>query len=71
MLFNLPNSENLNIVPHFVVTSNQKIILLLPHKYKFTTVMNHNKNIIYMTFKGGMTHRLKNIAVMSLKELTY
>ena len=34
-----------NTVPHVVVTSNHKIILLLLHNYSLVTAMNHNANI--------------------------
>ena len=38
-----------NTVPHVVVTSNHKIILLLLHNCNFATVINHNVNIWYVT----------------------
>lgn len=39
-------------VPHVVVTSNHEIISLLLHNCNFTTLMNHNVNIWYVT-PGG------------------
>ena len=52
VVLNRPNAMTFNIVPHAVVTPNQKIFLLLLYNYKFATVMNCNINICFLMVLG-------------------
>ena len=45
----LPTAVTLNIVPHFVVTANHTIVLLLLHNCNFAPVMNHSVNSWYVS----------------------
>ena len=74
VIFNPPNAEFFNTVPHVVVTPTIKIFLLQPHNCNFAIVMNQNVNFWYAGYvickpcdrtvqitKEVPTHRLKAI----------